>query len=253
MDTTTRILSKSALDSLLSKKESNQVHYFGKKSNFKNIEQPLNDHHDYDEIPLNEDQGAENSDESGEEGDDEEDEEMHDEEDEENDFLHPVKDNLQSEELLSSNLDDYDKHDSIDDYDDNDDDDDDKIVHHHHKKKKPHSNWSKKVKSSHNPSNPSVSYSSDLDPHIRSGSDGSGSMKLDDMMGGIRSSNADKSSNVLMSMDAGLRNRLPGPPRELKAHIVKARFITLSWLEPLKNPTDIVSYTIYYKMNNSER
>ncbi|XP_065086448.1 neogenin isoform X1 [Ochlerotatus camptorhynchus] len=46
---------------------------------------------------------------------------------------------------------------------------------------------------------------------------------------------------------------LPGPPRDLQAQIVKPRFITLSWLEPAKNPDEVISYSVYYKMHTSER
>ncbi|XP_058463855.1 neogenin isoform X2 [Malaya genurostris] len=46
---------------------------------------------------------------------------------------------------------------------------------------------------------------------------------------------------------------LPGPPRDLQAQIVKPRFITLSWLEPVKNPDEVITYSVYYKMHTSER
>lgn len=46
---------------------------------------------------------------------------------------------------------------------------------------------------------------------------------------------------------------LPGPPKDAQALIVKPRFVTLSWLEPLKNPDEVISYTVYYKMKQSER
>jgi neogenin len=42
---------------------------------------------------------------------------------------------------------------------------------------------------------------------------------------------------------------LPGAPRAVQAPIVKPRFVTLNWLEPLKNPDEVVSYTVFYKMN----
>ncbi|KAL7046588.1 hypothetical protein ACKWTF_002648 [Chironomus riparius] len=42
---------------------------------------------------------------------------------------------------------------------------------------------------------------------------------------------------------------LPGPPRAVQAQIIKPRFVTLNWLEPVKNPDEVVSYTVYYKMN----
>ncbi|XP_050076111.1 neogenin [Anopheles maculipalpis] len=46
---------------------------------------------------------------------------------------------------------------------------------------------------------------------------------------------------------------LPGPPRALQAQIVQSRFITLSWLEPAKNPDEVISYSVYYRMHTSDR
>ena len=43
---------------------------------------------------------------------------------------------------------------------------------------------------------------------------------------------------------------LPGPPRAVQAVIIKPRFVTLNWLEPMENPDEVVSYTVYYKMNS---
>lgn len=56
-------------------------------------------------------------------------------------------------------------------------------------------------------------------------------------------------------LDDNLENELPlpGAPRDLQAQIVKSRFVTLTWLEPLKNPEEIVTYSVYYKMNNNDR
>lgn len=42
---------------------------------------------------------------------------------------------------------------------------------------------------------------------------------------------------------------LPGAPRDVQAQIIKSRFVTLNWLEPVKNPDEVVSYTVYYKQN----
>lgn len=46
---------------------------------------------------------------------------------------------------------------------------------------------------------------------------------------------------------------LPGPPRDLVAQIVNPRFVALSWMEPLINPDEVISYIVYYKMSTSER
>lgn len=45
---------------------------------------------------------------------------------------------------------------------------------------------------------------------------------------------------------------LPGPPRAVQAQIIKPRFVTLNWLEPEKNPDEVVSYSVFYKMNSSD-
>ncbi|CAH0551604.1 unnamed protein product [Brassicogethes aeneus] len=46
---------------------------------------------------------------------------------------------------------------------------------------------------------------------------------------------------------------LPGPPQDLKALIVKARFIILGWHQPLENSDDIQAYSVFYKQEGSER
>lgn len=49
-----------------------------------------------------------------------------------------------------------------------------------------------------------------------------------------------------------LSTLLPGAPRAVQAPIIKPRFVTLNWLEPKENPDEVVSYTVYYKMNAAE-
>jgi hypothetical protein len=49
-----------------------------------------------------------------------------------------------------------------------------------------------------------------------------------------------------------LSTLLPGSPRAVQAAIIKPRFVTLNWLEPKENPDEVVSYTVYYKMNAAE-
>ncbi|XP_064551751.1 neogenin isoform X6 [Drosophila montana] len=60
-------------------------------------------------------------------------------------------------------------------------------------------------------------------------------------------------SSDVKPLSSGLLARLPGPPRNLVAQIVKSRFVTLSWQEPLQNANEVVSYTVYYRVSNSER
>jgi hypothetical protein len=45
---------------------------------------------------------------------------------------------------------------------------------------------------------------------------------------------------------------LPGPPKAVQAVIVQPRFITLNWLEPEENPDEVVSYTVYYSMADTD-
>lgn len=52
--------------------------------------------------------------------------------------------------------------------------------------------------------------------------------------------------------DSNLKTLIPGPPRDLVAQLVN-RYVTLSWLEPSKNPDEVISYTVFYKMSSSER
>lgn len=64
-----------------------------------------------------------------------------------------------------------------------------------------------------------------------------------------------KQQQLLLPLDDNSREAvpLPGPPRDLIAQIVRPRFVTLSWMEPSKNPDEVVSYDVFYKMSTSER
>lgn len=46
---------------------------------------------------------------------------------------------------------------------------------------------------------------------------------------------------------------LPGPPQDLKAPIIKARFVTLSWKPPVVNNENISTYSVYYRQEGSVR
>lgn len=56
-----------------------------------------------------------------------------------------------------------------------------------------------------------------------------------------------------LDSDNGAKVPIPGPPRDLEARIVSPRFVALSWMEPKINPDEVISYSVYYKMNTSER
>lgn len=62
-----------------------------------------------------------------------------------------------------------------------------------------------------------------------------------------------KSPSKYLDDNSEQERPLPGPPRDLQAQIVKPRFITLTWLEPIKNPEEVSSYSVFYKMNNNDR
>lgn len=46
---------------------------------------------------------------------------------------------------------------------------------------------------------------------------------------------------------------LPGPPQDVIATIVKARFVTLSWQPPVVTNGDILAYSVFYRQEGSER
>ncbi|XP_060521840.1 neogenin isoform X2 [Cylas formicarius] len=46
---------------------------------------------------------------------------------------------------------------------------------------------------------------------------------------------------------------LPGPPQDLKAPMVKGRFVILSWKPPVVNENNIEAYSVYYRQEGSDR
>lgn len=46
---------------------------------------------------------------------------------------------------------------------------------------------------------------------------------------------------------------VPGQPQDLKAVIVKARFVTLSWKPPDVTRGEILAYSVYYRQEGSQR
>ncbi|KAJ8932115.1 hypothetical protein NQ314_014896 [Rhamnusium bicolor] len=55
------------------------------------------------------------------------------------------------------------------------------------------------------------------------------------------------------SSEKKITDGLPGPPQDLKAPIIKARFISLSWKPPVDNGDSIQAYSIYYRQEGSDR
>lgn len=52
--------------------------------------------------------------------------------------------------------------------------------------------------------------------------------------------------------DSAVKALTPGPPRDLVAQLLN-RYVTLNWMEPAKNPDEVISYTVFYRMSLSER
>lgn len=50
-----------------------------------------------------------------------------------------------------------------------------------------------------------------------------------------------------------LKNNLSSPPRELEARSVSSRLATLSWTSPLRPNGEILTYTIIYQQEGSDR
>lgn len=46
---------------------------------------------------------------------------------------------------------------------------------------------------------------------------------------------------------------VPGPPQDLRAPVVRPRFVILSWRPPDYNNEDIIAYSVYYRQENNER
>ncbi|KAL1513925.1 hypothetical protein ABEB36_003263 [Hypothenemus hampei] len=55
------------------------------------------------------------------------------------------------------------------------------------------------------------------------------------------------------SSERKITEGLPGPPLDLKAVIVKARFVILSWKPPLENSQNVDAYSIYCRQEGSDR
>ncbi|XP_065168608.1 neogenin isoform X4 [Atheta coriaria] len=61
-------------------------------------------------------------------------------------------------------------------------------------------------------------------------------------------------SKPLLIVDDGSHGEVSiGPPQDLKAPVVKARFVVLSWKPPASNVDDIIAYSVYYRQEGSER
>lgn len=226
---TTRIISKSALDSLLSQK--------GNKKLSKFPEQPLNDRHYGDLIPFTDEQ-------------------------DDTDIARELP--LSIHDYDKTNIDDnqqkLDNNDEQDDLDDDENDNDNedyddpsaneefiKAYKHGDDPNKILNNWTNRKKLNPSSSSTSTILNTNL-PQQQTSSHSSAVIDIGDNKGGARIATGPSGS-----LGSGLLSRLPGPPRDVVAQIVKPRFVTLSWLEPVKNPEEVVSYTVFYKMNNSER
>ncbi|XP_018329042.1 neogenin isoform X2 [Agrilus planipennis] len=71
--------------------------------------------------------------------------------------------------------------------------------------------------------------------------------------GNIQASASLKVTSAADGDEKNVQEEVPGPPINLKASIVKARFVTLSWQPPPNYNGDIIAYSVYYKRGSSER
>ena len=223
-DQTTRIISKSALDSLQFRRTNNN------RNNFKN-EQPMNDKDFEDLASLNPDQDSAETDRLTSR------------------VNKPEHGGVAFRSGVSSNQDLYNNDDNLDNDETEDEDDEDyddptanqQYIQAYKEGGDPNkilNSWKNNKK--HNQSSISNSQQQSS-PYLSSLTN----------EGTNTAAGRQSATNVVLS--SGLITRLPGPPRDLVAQIIKPRFVTLSWMEPSKNPVEVVSYTVFYKMKNSER
>lgn len=72
-------------------------------------------------------------------------------------------------------------------------------------------------------------------------------------LGDVQSAYTSRSLDPILASDSKVLDGLPSAPQDLKAPIVKARFVTLSWKPPLENAEIIQAYSIYYRQEGSDR
>lgn len=109
---------------------------------------------------------------------------------------------------------------------------------------------------SHTPTNQNPVFNGDVNPHsfLDSLRSDSPSDPNESSLGNTAFSFASPKTNLgddYMDPSKSL-DLLPGAPRDLKAPLVEARFVVLSWNPPL-NSDDIVTYSVYYRQEGSQR
>lgn len=72
-------------------------------------------------------------------------------------------------------------------------------------------------------------------------------------LGDVQSAFSSQKSLSVGNSERGIIEGLPGPPLDLKALIVKARFVILSWKPPLENPQNVEAYSIFCRQEGSDR
>lgn len=76
---------------------------------------------------------------------------------------------------------------------------------------------------------------------------------IDDLNGDDDSFHAAKGLDLDLDTLKSANASVVSSPRNLKAVIVKHRFVTLSWEEPLHKAEDVTGYAVIYKVKGSER
>lgn len=96
------------------------------------------------------------------------------------------------------------------------------------------------------------------DPHsiftsLRSSEDNNSNNNLGVVLSAYTESYPSSKPFAADESDPDIIESLPGPPQDIKASIVKARFVTLNWQSPLFTNGDILTYSVYYRQEGSER
>lgn len=98
-----------------------------------------------------------------------------------------------------------------------------------------------------------------IDPHsiftsLKSSETNDNSNNLGDVQTAYTESHPRSNPFIAEEINSGRQiEGLPGPPQDLKAPIVKARFVVLSWKPPILNSDDIITYSVYYRQEGSKR
>lgn len=113
-----------------------------------------------------------------------------------------------------------------------------------------------RVSSKHMTLNDQSSSKGDFDPHSVFSSLKSSENDNTNVLGDTLSAYTESSPHTIPLVEDGNSEAgedLPGAPQDVRASIVKTRFVTLSWQPPAFTNGDIITYSVYYRQEGSER